>query len=146
MIRLIIFIAILNTTLYAQTKEYYDNGAIKSIGSFDENELKTGVWKYYHKAYQRLKYDTINAKQSVKSLASIGEYKNGNHHGLWKYYHITGALASIGEYSYKGKTGEWRSYHINGKLKSIGKYLNGEKIGVWNYFDKKGQLVKEEEY
>jgi len=29
-------------------KEYYEDGTLKEIGHFDENDQKIGEWKYYN--------------------------------------------------------------------------------------------------
>src|SRR5687768_12775428 len=60
---------------------YYQNGKVKSKGSFVKNKAE-GKWEYY--------YENGNLK-------SKGELKGGENNGLWTYYYENGNLNMEGE-------------------------------------------------
>jgi len=117
-----------------ESKSYYNNGQLKSIGKythtiFDKTEFKTGEWKYYHENGQ---------------LDEIVKYENGKRIGECKVYYENGQLKAIGKYENENRTGEWKAYHENGQLKVIGKFKNGKRIGEWKIYDENGKLIKTE--
>lgn len=75
------------------TKKYYDNGNLKSIGSYDANGNLTGQWKFYNESGK---------------LEMAGNNKNGKKNG--NVESISTAKDNIPD-------GEWKSYYENGKLK-----------------------------
>jgi antitoxin component YwqK of YwqJK toxin-antitoxin module len=67
-----------------------------------------------------------------------GEFKNGVFEEQFK----DGTLASVGEYVNGEKTGEWKYYLRNGLLKAIGEYSNGKLTGEWKWYRENGNLMQ----
>jgi antitoxin component YwqK of YwqJK toxin-antitoxin module len=84
---------------------------IKFVGSFDENNQKTGYWeKHYKNGY----------------LFSKGNYVNGKEDGYWEIYYTNGNLMWKGNYVNGNREGYWEIYYTNGNLMCIWNYKNGE--------------------
>ena len=68
-----------------------------------------------------------STRQSIKELELscrfITNYSNGN-------------VAIIGNYKNGEREGEWKFYHNNGKLEWIGNYKNGKQEGEWKFIMK----------
>ena len=109
-----------------ETKEYHNNGELKTIG-FKKNGKNSGEWRSY--------FETGN-------LNKLGTYTSGNKEGEWKYYHSNGALRIIGKYKAGKDMGEWKYYYENKQLRAIGLYTNGLMTGIWKHYHKNGQLLK----
>ena len=60
-----------NSMLIAKFSEFYETGALKIIGKY-ENGFKEGIWKIY------------NLNGIIKER---GRYKNGEKVGIWKTFH-----------------------------------------------------------
>ena len=87
------------------------NTNIKFVGSFDENNRRTGYWEEY--------WD--NGK-----LCSKGKYLNGLRYGYWGEYWYNGNVSLKGYYKNGKADGYWEFYHANGKLWYRGNYKNRE--------------------
>ena len=60
-------------------------------------------------------------------------------HGLFRAYHVNGALASEGSYVDGSEHGPWRDYHDNGQIAAQGQYEDGrEVVGTWTYWSRDG--------
>ncbi len=113
---------------------------INGVGFVDENNKKSGEWKFYDE----------NGK-----LRQIGSYMDGKREGEWKHYHKNGKLSDIGsyrdgkqeggwkEYDESGelRDGEWKRYYENGELLSIGSYKAGKKEGEFKFYRDNGKLL-----
>jgi antitoxin component YwqK of YwqJK toxin-antitoxin module len=122
-------------------KEYYIEGPLKAEGVYTNN-LRTGLWKFYH----------MN-----KQLEQIGKYdKKGKATGNWRWYYDNGLLRrdeNLFEGLYEGdyveyftdstvllegtyvdniKEGHWIESH-NG-YKEEGDYLDGVREGIWKHY------------
>jgi antitoxin component YwqK of YwqJK toxin-antitoxin module len=87
------------------------NSNIKFVGSFNDNNQKTGYWEKHYP----------NGKIKWK-----GNFKNGLKDGYWEIYYSNGELYRKGHYI-NGKTdGYWELYYYNGKIFSKGGFKNGE--------------------
>ena len=71
------------------------------------------------------------------NVALIGNYKNGEREGEWKFYRENGKLEAIENYKNGKKEGEWKVYYENGKLDRIGNYKNGNLGSKENVFSLK---------
>lgn len=60
-----------NRMLIAKFSEFYETGALKIIGKY-ENGLEEGIWKIYD----------VNG-----NIKERGRYKNGKKVGIWKTFH-----------------------------------------------------------
>lgn len=64
-------------------------------------------------------------------------------HGLFKAYHLNGAVASEGTYVDGVEHGIWRDFHENGQLAAEGEYKNGTEVGVWRFWNEDGSEINE---
>ena len=109
----------------------YDNGKIKTEGSFKNGE-RDGEWIIY--------------KWGQK--VAEGEYKNGKEDGKWTFfeddppYHMTGK----GFFKDGNQVGKWTDGYENGQKRWEGTYKNGEQDGVWTYWSENGQKSEERTY
>lgn len=128
-----------------------DNKSI-TVESY-ENGLKSGEWQE-------------NFFTDTKPLLYVGNYKNNQKTGVWKYYYENGQIKSITTYvdgeidgnykdyydtgklkrdynNIKGKTnGEFKGYNSNGTLSAVGNYNDDEKSGEWKYYYDNGQVKR----
>jgi len=91
-------------TLYCQgvtTTSHYDNGQVKEVLSFNEEEKLDG---------------TCYAYQEDGTLIGIASYKDGVKHGEWKIWRLDGTLAYEMYYEKGEKVGKWKSYNEKGEL------------------------------
>jgi antitoxin component YwqK of YwqJK toxin-antitoxin module len=86
------------------------NTNIKFVGTFDDNNQKTGYWEEYY-------YDG--------NIESKGNFLNGIKHGFWEEFFSNGKLAWKGNYKNGLKEGYWEYYWPSGKLDWKGYYKNG---------------------
>jgi antitoxin component YwqK of YwqJK toxin-antitoxin module len=86
------------------------NSNIKFLGSFDENNRRTGYWEEYH---------------DNGDVYSKGNYINGEAEGYWEYYYINGNIWQKGNYINDKRDGYWEEYWSNGNLWYKGNYKNG---------------------
>jgi len=96
-------------------KYYYDNGAVRSEGSYIHNK-KTGVWKYYYR----------NGKTE-----QTGTYRNGKENGVWRWYYDDGSLRREEEYFNGKEDGHYVEYDREGNVIAEGNYIDGERDGLW---------------
>ena len=74
------------------------------------------------------------------------EYRNGNLHGVTKYWDESENLISEATYSNGKLHGLWTSYFSGGRVKSIVNYYYGQKHGNEEVFYDNGQLQSLKEY
>ena len=126
------------------TKDYYENGKLKSEGEFIQLQDCTSRGS----GNSILEDDHDGCVECFMGPSS-------RQIGKWKYYHENVKLKMEGEYlvlDYIGlpivKNGLWKYYYLNGKLKMEGEY-NGldnsvedwdVRHGVWKTYDKTGKL------
>ena len=108
----IVVLSFIGCTQQEMTKEYWDNGNLKSEG-FLNDTTKTGVWKLY------------NPQNELKQK---GKYLNGEKEGLWFFYTSSNSehkrrlwshdFYKNGEEMYSvqfGKDGKIKDFHIYDK-------------------------------
>ncbi len=135
------------------TKKYYDNGNLKSIGTYDANGNMTGTWKSYYETGQiHIEAEYLNGKYNGKwtshfnngKLSSIGNYKNGKKAGEWKFYNENGQVAMEGVFVDGNYNGEWKFYYKSGKLQKkgalTGSDANGKAQGEWYFYYENGNV------
>jgi uncharacterized protein len=110
-------------------KYFYDDGKIKSEGSY-ANNLETGNWKYLFE----------NGKTE-----ETGGFKNGKYDGMWQWFYENGNIKIEEEY-YEGKAeGASAEYDSVGNVITKGTYFDGQKEGDWFYqagdYSEKGKYV-----
>ena len=90
---------------------YYDNGQLKTIGTFKDGK-KDGLFEEYYENGQ---------------LQGRGTYKDWKRDGLWEYYHENGQLQYKGTYKDGRQEGLVEYYNEeDGKLTSKCFWVNGK--------------------
>ena len=103
----------------------------RSLTNFtDANVLKQGSWKVRHESSQAIRY--------------IGQFKDNNPYGLFKYYYKSGVLSAVMDFN--DPRASITMYHENGIVMSVGKYLNQLKDSVWYFFNDRNELLSSEDY
>ena len=87
------------------------NPEIKFVGTFDENNRRTGYWKKYY---------------PNGDIWYNGNYLNGKPEGYWEGYWSNGNLMYKGNYLNGKADGYWERYYSNGKIEWKGNYVNGK--------------------
>ena len=70
--------------------------------------------------------EDLEKADSLGHGLGIGKIKDGEKHGLYRWYYPNGNLKVEGNYVKGVMEGEWKRYHENGELKSKKNYINGE--------------------
>jgi len=123
-------------------KEFYNDGTIKIIGSYNDGE-KQGTFREYDK-----QGNIINGyiyKNNEKTGEGIVD-KEGKRQGDWKLYYKTGELKAEGKYVDGKKEGKWKYYFQTGQKKQIGEYRKGQPHGYWKWYFANGTMQREENY
>ncbi|OQX78816.1 MAG: hypothetical protein B6D61_04655, partial [Bacteroidetes bacterium 4484_249] len=124
-------------------KEYYPNGAVKSVGTYDKGK-RIDVWKFYHPNGQLEQTGTYNRDgkedgiwtwyYATGDLLREESYFNGMIDGYSTEYDEFGVIIAEGEYIEDYREGVWKFNY--GDHKSEGEYLNGVRHGSWkNYYN-----------
>lgn len=91
-------------TLHSQgitTTSHYENGQVKEVLSFNEEEKLDG---------------TCYAYNEDGTLIGVANYRDGVKHGEWKVWRNDGTLAYEMYYKKGEKVGKWKSYNEKGEL------------------------------
>lgn len=97
-------------------KEYYEDGTLRSTGSYIKNK-PVGEWKYYFE----------NGK-----LESVGKYtQKGALDATWRWYYDNGTLRRQQSYIAGLEDGEYEEYDETGKQIVKGQYIEGLEEGEW---------------
>lgn len=125
-------------------KEYYDNGKLKSAGSF-KNDVPVGQHTTYTKTGKILESKKYSSTGWVLSKGIMD--KRGKRQGEWTYFYKSGKVKSVGSYKNGRRIGDWTFYHENGKNEQIGKYdKRGKPEGLWMWYHDNGNVLREEEF
>ena len=117
------------------SKEWYENGNLKSMKYYEDGELGD-LTKYYDNGNKEKEVDYTG-----KNLSTYW-YENGNRrsHGRLKK-----EIQSDG-WSYDIRFGFWTHWYENGNIWKEGKWINGDKYGLinvedgfWTYWYENGQ-------
>lgn len=119
-------------------REYYNDGKLKSEGSY-ENNNKSGKWKYYYRNQVIEQTGNYNKKGQLSGkwlwyypdskLMREENFKRGKLDGMFVEYDSKGRIVEQGEYSEGLKTGNW--VEVQGNIKSEGEYVSGNRNGKW---------------
>lgn len=112
------------TILDGLYKVYYQNGRLKTVGYYTNNQA-TDYWEYF---YQN------------GNLKSEGLINNYFQEGYWIYYYENGQKSAEGKMEKGKKHGFWRNYYEDGTLKSEGLMARGALDGDWKYYYQDGTL------
>jgi uncharacterized protein len=151
-------------------KNYYQNGKIKTVGFYTNNQA-TDYWEYFYQngnlKMEGLILNFFNEGHWIYyfengNKSSEGKMEKGKKNGYWKYYYENGSAKSEGEVSdgklngewlyyyedatfkakanYKFGTGFYTEFYPDGITKMEGKIKAGKSDSVWNYYYPNGQL------
>ncbi|NVO18574.1 MAG: toxin-antitoxin system YwqK family antitoxin [Bacteroidetes bacterium] len=99
-------------------KEYYEDGSVRSVGTYDKGN-RVGEWKFYYP----------NGK-----LEEQGKYnKKGKTDGTWDWYYEDGTLQREQSFINGLEDGEYLENDEAGKLIVKGQYADGLEEGEWTY-------------
>ncbi len=111
------------------SKEYHDNGKIKSEG-WVLNTKKTNYWRYYYPS---------------GAVASEGHYKDNLPEAYWYFYAEDGKVIKEGHYKNGIAQDWWIFYDIAGNITHKTQYANHKKNG-FSLVYLNNKLVKVEKY
>lgn len=131
---------------------FFTSGNLKTVGQFDENGKRQGVWKYrYFNGIAEgeeshlngeldglVWYNYDNGKPSLK-----GVYKNGVQDGEFVRYFKTGGIYSTETYQKGQLTGTRKVFYSSGSLNSVEEYKDGKSEGPFVVYYSNGNKQKE---
>lgn len=134
-------------------KEFYNNGALKAEGKYD-NGLKVGTWKYYHPNGQLEQTGKFDEKGRLQgkwvwyypsgNLLREEHYIDGMADGLMTEYDEAGNVIAEGEYIEGLEEGPW--IYEYGDFREEGSYSYGYRNGIWKSYDTTGRVIFEGEF
>jgi len=75
-------------------------------------------------------------------IKSIENYKNGNDHGEWKFFHKNSNLKVLGNFNLGKRIGKWQFFYENGLLWKENFYDSlGNKTGTWVEYNRLGKII-----
>lgn len=153
--------------VYEIRYDYYENGKIKIIGSY-KNDQADGIRREYDEDGKIIKgyifrngfliaegiIDEKGLKQGIfkeyfenGTIQAEGKYLNSNPTGPWKYYYPDGTIEQEGSYDSKGNNmGEWTWYYNNGQVLKQENYENGLLEGDYIEYDVNGKIIVKGQY
>ncbi len=102
----------------------------ESPNALDEQGRRTGHW----------------TEPDPHGGVMVGEYLEGQRHGLWQHYSSDGRLRSEGPYDHGTLHGTWTWYRANGVLLQRGDFDDDVKHGRWERWDAQGHPLDTGEY
>lgn len=99
-------------------KEYYEDGSVRSVGTYDKGN-RVGEWKFYYP----------NGK-----IEEQGKYnKKGKPEGTWQWYYEDGTLLREQAFLAGLEDGDYLENDESGKLLVKGQYVEGLEEGEWSF-------------
>jgi len=130
-------------------KEFYEDGDLKTEGTFDNVGEKVGVWKKrifgsFGSKFALTNYDDYNEPVSGITLNGtlrvVADKLNSDNHnfvGKAVIFYPSGSVKAIGRLTPRGKfTGPWIIYNSDGSIKTEGNFSNDKYVGKWIFFFK----------
>ena len=128
---------------------YFENGNVKSKGTFDASGEKTGEWSYYHENGQ-LKQTCPFADGKIHGKvyswydngnpSEENEYKNDKLNGPTKVYYYNGLIKRTSNYSDDKREGEEKGYTYDGFPDYVAIYKNDELDGEVTGYHNNGKV------
>ncbi len=128
---------------------YFDNGSLKSKGTFDNDGNRNGEWLYYFEngiLKEKSSYinDKANGKVEVWSdnglLYTTSTYASDKREGVETYYYYGGKLSSVINYKDDKKEGEATYYNADGILSAVTSYKNDQEHGKETVYHINGKI------
>ncbi|MEA3452476.1 MAG: hypothetical protein U9Q83_11335, partial [Bacteroidota bacterium] len=113
-----------------QKKEFYSNGKLKSIKTFQDSIL-FGLQLYFDISGKTINAEIYNYLGFLKSYGNVDTLSHK--HGKWCFLNDLGNIISEGNFVDNKKNGDWTFYYDNGKIFEKGKYEDGYPEGVWTW-------------
>ncbi|MFT3908851.1 MAG: tetratricopeptide repeat protein [Ferruginibacter sp.] len=131
---------------------YYNDGAIKATGNYNDAGKKEGLWTYYH-INGEVKEKTFMKNGLVDGL-SEGWFDNGiksytetyvqdKLNGIQTFYFYNGNLKSVVPFKDDLKNGEERFYNFKGVLTSTSNFVNDKLEGITKAYFPNGKIKNE---
>jgi len=105
---------------------YDEYGKKVAEGFVDDNDLKTGLWKFF--------YDDL-------AVSEKGNFCRDKKTGNWNFYFKNGILEQKGFFNNDLKTGKWIWYYSDEKIKRFENFKNSVPNGKIEEFDDAGNLI-----
>lgn len=127
---------------------YFENGQVRSKGSFNDNGDKIGDWEFYHENGKlKQKCSFVNGSVGGKltnwysngNLSEESTYKNDKLNGESKTYYYNGLIQKINHYVDDKKEGEEKKYTLDGYLDYVVSYKNDMLEGALIGYHKNGK-------
>ena len=143
-----------NGLLDGESREYYEEGDIKSISHF-KNHIPDGVFiSYYQNGNMEEKYAYVNGQANGECLSYYENgkleeryfLKNGEIDGEAFAYYPSGKLEVKDFFKDGKKEGESIFYHENGNIKQKSTFKNGKREGDLFIYFPSGKLRQTEKY
>lgn len=123
--------------------DYYPNGKIKVVGTYDKNGIPEGVRREYN---EKGKVEKAYLFRHGKIIAEGVLTDAGEKEGFWKEYFPDGKLKAAGNYDKDQKTGLWKYYFNSGQIEQVGTFKNGEPDSTWKWYFSNGKIEREEQF
>jgi uncharacterized protein len=154
---------------------FHENGRVAEEGSYSA-DLRHGYFRFYRSsgdldrieqyewgvmiedAEMTMVLDIRKSYHENGSIKSVGGYKEGVKHGVFREYDEDEALTGGAEYTNGHQTatgltlpsgdrdGQWKLYYDDGSVKARGDYMEGKRNGAWMFFSETGELVQQGNY
>ena len=143
-----------NRLLDGESREYYEEGDIKSISHF-KNHIPDGVFiSYYQNGNMEEKYAYVNGQANGECLSYYENgkleeryfLKNGEIDGEAFAYYPSGKLEVKDSFKNGKSEGESIIYHENGNIKQKSIFKNGKREGDLFIYFPSGKLRQTEKY
>ena len=143
-----------NGLLDGESREYYEEGDIKSISHF-KNHIPDGVFiSYYQNGNMEEKYVYVNGEENGECFSYYENgkleeryfLKNGEIDGEAFAYYPSGKLEVKDFFKDGKKEGESIFYHENGNIKQKSTFKNGKREGDLFIYFPSGKLRQTEKY
>ena len=134
---------------------YYNDGALKASGDFNNAGKKEGLWTYYY-ATGEIKEKSL-MKNGLNEGLTEGWFDNGiksytetftndKLNGVQTLYFYNGNIKAVIPYKDDLKNGEVHYYDFKGNLSSVSNYVNDKYDGSEKYYFPNGKLKNEATY
>lgn len=140
--------------LHGPMIDWDKNGKVQTTGYY-ANCQRDSTWIYYKKndglILRRYKNDTLEGKTYERNTYSngitdivLGQFKNGEETGLWKWFTKDSILTTIGFYNEGKREGLFTSYYKNEKIKYENVYKNDSLFLRKSAYNIKGEITLSE--
>ena len=136
-------------------QSYHPSGVLRSKGTYNADEKKTGEWRFYYdtgELEEIQRYTTPDEAFTYQSFylngnpKEEGSHAGGKRTGKQVVYSAAGAKIYEGTYQNAEKHGRFQAYYPDQTLKSEASYVNGRQDGPYRNYHADGTLSEEGSY